>query len=111
MVTPEEKQRKSQQPCPWGPNCFKLDKDKYPGGCDYKHTAAEYAAAKAKGGGGGGGAQKSKGPGASPKDKGAGKGHLVCRVCKNKLGDKAAHPNGQFCQKPAETPGPKASRI
>ena len=85
-----------------------MDKEKFPGGCDYKHTAADYAAAKAKSGGGGAGVQKSKGPGVGPKGKGAGKGHLICRVCKNKLEDKAAHPNGRFCVDPPETTGPKA---
>ena len=47
-ISQEEKNRRAQTPCPWGPSCFKLDKEKFPGGCDYKHSAAEYAAAKAK---------------------------------------------------------------
>ena len=61
--------------------------------------------AKSKSGGAG---PEAKGAGAGPREVTAKAANLQCRICGKKLGDKSAHPNGRFCQKPPEAPGPKA---
>ena len=70
-LTPAEKEQRASTPCRFGVDCFKLNKQTHPNGCDWFHPQAHYDNYKPPSDGGGGGPTKPAAKGKA-KDKAGG---------------------------------------